>query len=91
LFIYSSHEGVPLFHSAKLRAPALFATCLFCSAAYLLFSFFSFSLGEGQSIQGAMLICPREYHIPLICSPGGLPSSLGAGDWWCGSPPGFSI
>jgi hypothetical protein len=40
-----------------------FAMCLFffCfSAACLLFSFFSlFSLGGGQSVQGAMLICPR--------------------------------
>jgi hypothetical protein len=25
------------------------------------------------------------------CSPVGLPSGLGAGAWWCGTPPGFSI
>jgi hypothetical protein len=55
--------------------------------------FFLFSLGRVQSVQGGMLICPREYCMLLICSPGGLhlPSSLGAGIWWCGSPPGFSI
>jgi hypothetical protein len=34
--------------------------------------FFLFFLVEGQSVQGAMLICPREYRMPVICSSGGL-------------------
>jgi hypothetical protein len=48
------------------------------------------------------LVCPGGYvdfsqgwlwesHVPLICSPVGLPSRLGAGAWQRGSPPGFSI
>jgi hypothetical protein len=53
--------------------------------------FFLFSLGGDQSVQGPMLICPREYHVPLICSPGGLPSRVGAGTWWHKSPLGFSV
>jgi hypothetical protein len=75
--------------------PTLFAMCpifffqllVYCSV------FFLFSLGGSQSVQGAMLICPREYLVPLICSPGGLclPSRLGAGIWWHRSSPGFSI
>jgi hypothetical protein len=47
------HEGVSLPHS--LEPPALFATCLFFSAACLLFSlFFSlfFPLGGGHSVRG---------------------------------------
>jgi hypothetical protein len=40
-----------------------------------------FPLCGVQSVQGAMLICPREYRVLLICSPGGLPSRLGAGVW----------
>jgi hypothetical protein len=74
--------------------PTLFATCLLFSAACLLFSlvFFPFfPLGQGHSVQGAISICTREYHVLLICSPVGLPSRLGAGIWWHGSPPGFSI
>jgi hypothetical protein len=40
----------------------------FFSASCLLFSFFFlFSLGRDQSVQGAMLIFPREYHVALIC------------------------
>jgi hypothetical protein len=53
--------------------------------------FFSFFPGQGQSVQGAMLICPREYRVLLICSPGGLLSRLGASVWQRGSPPGISI
>jgi hypothetical protein len=49
-------EGFPLPLLWRSGCPALFATCLFCYC--LLFSF-SFSLGGGQSVQGAMLIWPR--------------------------------
>jgi hypothetical protein len=76
--------------TSLLRVFFILLYFIFCSAACLLFSlFFSlFSLGGGQSVQGAMLI----YHVPLS-SPGDLcfSSSLGAGIWQCGSPPGFSI
>jgi hypothetical protein len=58
--------------------PTLFATCLFFfSSASLLFVFF---FGD-QSVQGAILICPREYPMALICSLGGLSSRVGAGIW----------
>jgi hypothetical protein len=91
LFIYSLCGECPCPTLWSSGCPTLFATCLFFSAACLLFSFFHFSHGGGQSVQGAMLICSIEYHMPLICSPGGLPSRLEAGVWPCGSPPGFSI
>jgi hypothetical protein len=55
-----------------------------------------FSLGGGQSVQGAMLIWPRVvcestmYHFAhLVCI---FPSRLGEGIWqWPGGPPGFSL
>jgi hypothetical protein len=73
LFIYSSCGGA-LPHSPEVRASCPFCYVSFFSAACLLFSifFFLFSLGWGQSVQGSMLICPREYCMPLICSRGGL-------------------
>jgi hypothetical protein len=96
LFIHSFPEGVPLSHSPELRAP-----CPLCYMSFFFFfqlltiqvGLFLFSLGGGESVQGAMLICPREYWEPLICSPGGLllPSRLGAGVWQHSSPPGFSV
>jgi hypothetical protein len=61
LFYLKFHEGLPLPHLWHSGLPALFDTCLFCCWC-LLFSlvFFSlFSLGGGQSVQGAMLIWPR--------------------------------
>jgi hypothetical protein len=67
LCIYSSMRdfpSLPLWHSG---CPALFATCLFCCYC-LLFSFFSlFSLGEGQFVQGAMLICSRAVSGSTTC------------------------
>jgi hypothetical protein len=65
----------------------------FSPVTCLLFSlgFFLFSLGGGQSVQVTILICPREYCLQLICSPGGLPSRVGAGVWQHGSPPGFFV
>jgi hypothetical protein len=82
--------------SSSLRStghPVFFVMCLVFFFQLLVYYsiFFLFSLGRGQSVQGAMLICPREYHVLLICSPGGLPSRVGAGVWRHGSPPGFSI
>jgi hypothetical protein len=95
LCIYSSREGVPLPTFRSSGHHTLFATDFFFSSCLLIiqFFFFLFSLVGGQSVQRAMLICPREYRVPLICSPGGLrlPSTLGAGVWQCRSPPGFSV
>jgi hypothetical protein len=59
LFIYSSSGQCSSPTLWSSGCPALFATCLFFSAACLLFRFFFFSLGGGQSVQRAMLICSR--------------------------------
>jgi hypothetical protein len=77
--------------------PALFAMCLYCSYCLLLCCSVSlFSLGEGQSVQGAMLIWPRDVCVITTYSLAHLvrifPSRLAAGDWWwLGGPPGFSV
>jgi hypothetical protein len=95
-FIYSSHKGVPFPHSPELRAPCPLCYVSFFSSC-LLFSFFSFFPGQGSVCPGGYADlaqgCLWEYHVLLICSPGGLhlPSRVGAGVWWCGSPPSFSI
>jgi hypothetical protein len=94
LFIDSSCEGEPLPHSESSGCSVLFAACLFFFQLLFYHSvccFFLFSPGRVQFVLGPMVICPREYCVLLICSPGGLPSMLGAGIWQCGSPPGFSI
>jgi hypothetical protein len=95
LFIYSSHEGVLLAHSPEPMAPCplCYVSFFFQLLVYYSVFFFFFTLDGSQSVQGAMLICPGEYRMLLICSPGGLclPSRVGAGVWWCKSPPGFSI
>jgi hypothetical protein len=85
----------PPLSGAQGTLPSLLLVFVFFSAACLLFSFFSPGWGS---------VCPGDYaglsqgflwkyHVPLICSPGGLclPSRLGAGVWWHGSPPGFSV
>jgi hypothetical protein len=66
---------------------SLFSYCLLLS--------FSFSLGGGRSVQGAMLIWPRvvcgstAYHLShLVCI---FPSHLAVGDWRPRGPPDFSI
>jgi hypothetical protein len=96
---FSSWLVVRDFPSPPLRRsghPTLFAACLFCCYC-LLFSFFSFFPGGGQSVQGAMLIWPRvvcgstAYHLVVPCDPC-LPKPSGH---WClaarGSPPVFSL
>jgi hypothetical protein len=94
LFIYSLC-GVPFPHSPELRVPCPLCYVVFFFQLLVYYSVFKkiFSLGGGQSVQGAKLICPRVYHMLLICSPGilHLPSRLGAGIWWCRSHPDFSI
>jgi hypothetical protein len=100
--IYSSPEGLSLLSSLELRAPALFATSFFffflfsCFFIIQFFFLLFFPLGEGQSVQGAMLIWPRvvcgstTYHLAhlVVCV---FPSSLGAGIWLLRSPPCFSV
>jgi hypothetical protein len=94
-YLFTVHvQSAPPPLSGAQGVPPSMLHFFFISAACLLFRvFFFFSLGRGQSVQRAMLICPREYHMPLICSPGDLrlPSWLGAGVWQCRSPPGFSV
>jgi hypothetical protein len=83
----------PPLSRAQGAPPFLLRACFFFSCLFIIqVSFFLFSLSRGQSVQGTMLICPREYCVPLS-SPSGLllPSRLGAGVWQHGSPPGFSI
>jgi hypothetical protein len=72
--------------------------CVFFSSLFIIqFLFIYFFVGQG-------LVCPggyaglsqgwlREYCVLLICSPVGLhlPSIFGAGIWWHGSLPGFSV
>jgi hypothetical protein len=97
LFIYSSMRDFPSLPSLALRAP-----CPLCYVPFLLLLliiqfFFLFSLGGGQSLQGAMLIWPRVVCGSTVCCLAHLvfcifPSHLGAAVWWrCRSPPGFSI
>jgi hypothetical protein len=83
----------PPLSGAQGALPSLLCVFFFPAACLLFSLFFLFSLGRGQSVQGALLICSREYCMPLICSLGGLhlPSREGAGIWWHGSPPGFSV
>jgi hypothetical protein len=94
LFIYSSVRGCP---SPPLQCwghHALFAASFLCYC--LLFSFFFlFSLGGGRSVQGSMLIwpwvvCGRTTYSLAYLVDCVFPSGLGAGVWWCRSPPGFS-
>jgi hypothetical protein len=86
-------EGLPP-PTLALRAPCpVCYVSFFCY--YLLFSFFLFSLGGGQSLQGNMLIWPRVVCGSTVCHLAHLvvcifPSSLEAGIWQCGRP-GFSI
>jgi hypothetical protein len=88
----------PPLSGAQGAPPSLLHFSFFFSATCSLFSlFFSlFSLGGGQSVQGGYADlaqgCLWEYRVPLS-SPGGLllTSRLGAGVWWHGSPPGFSV
>jgi hypothetical protein len=91
LFIYSLREGVPLPLSPELRVPHSLCYVSFFSSCLFIIQFFS--LDWFLSVQWAMLICLREYCVPLICSPRGLllSSRVGAGVWQCRSPRGFSI
>jgi hypothetical protein len=95
LFIYSSMRDCPsspLRHSGHL--PSLLHV-FFVVVVY--YSVPLFSLGGGQSVQGAMLIWPRVVCRSTTCFLAHLvvcvfPSHLGAGVWrQRGSPTGFSV
>jgi hypothetical protein len=63
------HGGLLLPHLWHSGRPALFATCLFFVVAvyYSVWFFSLFSLGGGQSVQGAMLIWPRVVCGSTMC------------------------
>jgi hypothetical protein len=94
LFIYSPRKGsLPPIFGAQ-GAPPSFPCVFITLIAY--YSVSPFSPGGGQSVQGAMLLWPRDvcgstvYHLAhLVCV---FPIFLGAGDWrHPGEPPGFSV
>jgi hypothetical protein len=97
LFIYSSvRDSPPPLFGAQGIPPSLLHVFLLL-LLLLITQFLFFSLGGGQSVQGAMLMWPR-----VVCGSTAyclahlvvhvFPSHLGTGVWWqCGSPPGFSI
>jgi hypothetical protein len=87
------HGGFPLPPFSTQGAPPSLLYVFFVLAYY---SVSLFSLGGDRSVQGAMLIWPRIVCGSTRCRLAHLvvcifPSSLGAGIWWRGSPPGFSI
>jgi hypothetical protein len=97
LFIYSPVRDCPspsLFE-AQGAQPSLLHVFFVVTAYYSVF--FLFSLGWGQSVQGAILIWPRVVCGRTACHLAHLvlcvfPNGLGAGVWWqCESPPGYSI
>jgi hypothetical protein len=69
LVYLQSREGVPSPNLQRSGRPTLFPLCLNCSYCLLL-SFSFFSLGGGQSVQGAMLLWPR-----LVCGRTAVPQS----------------
>jgi hypothetical protein len=95
LFIYSSMRDSPSPpFSIQASPPSLLCVLFFL---VLIIQFLFFSLGGGQSVQGAMLICPRVVCGSITYRLAHLvvhvfPSHLGTGFWWqCRSPPGFSV
>jgi hypothetical protein len=85
LFIYSpGKDSLPPIFGTQCTPPSF--QCVFI----VLIAYYSvslFSLGGGQSVQGAMLFWPR-----VVCgSTTVLLSSPAASGWWSGVPPNFSI
>jgi hypothetical protein len=84
---------IPLPYSLALSVPPSLPLVFIVLIAY--YSVSLFSPGEGQSVQGAMLFCPRVvcgstvYHLAHLVYV--FPSCLGTGDWWPWSPAGFSV
>jgi hypothetical protein len=96
LFIYSSMKYYPS-PTLVLRAPCpLCYVSFFLLLLFIIQFFFSFFPGWGSVWPGAMLIWPWVICGSTMCHLAHLvvcifPSGLGAGVWWHGSPPGFSV
>jgi hypothetical protein len=97
LVYFSSMSDCPssLF-SAQGAPPSLLHVFFVVVVVYSIWFFSLFSLGGGQSVQGAMLIWPRVVCGSTMCCLAHLvvcifPSGLGAGVLWHRSPPGFSV
>jgi hypothetical protein len=95
LFIYcSGKDSPPHLFRAQGTPPSLPCVFIVLNAYY---SVSLSSLGGGRSVQGAMLIWPRDVCGSTACRLAHLlvhvfPSYLGTGDWWwSGGPPGFSV
>jgi hypothetical protein len=91
LFIYSSGRDSP-----PLALRVLHPLCNVSLLFLLLITQFSFFLGGGRSVQGAMLIWPKvvcgstTYHLVHLVRV--FPGHLGASIWWWPrGPPDFSI
>jgi hypothetical protein len=77
-------EGFPLPPSSALRVPCPLYYMSFLLLLLIIHFFFSFSLGGGRSVQGAMLIWPRVVCGRTTCQLAHLvvrifPSHLGTG------------
>jgi hypothetical protein len=64
-------RSAPPPHSRAQGTPPSLLCVFFFMCLFIIHYFF---LGGGQCVHGAMLICPRKYHVLLTCSPGGIPS-----------------
>jgi hypothetical protein len=87
LFIYSSLRNFPSPPFGTQGTPPSLLRVCFVVVYYSVWLFFPlFSLGGGQSVQGAMLILPRVVCRSTTCQLAHLvvyifPSSMGAGIW----------
>jgi hypothetical protein len=61
------HEGLPFPPSSVLRVPCPLCYVSFVVVYYSVWFFSLFSLGGGQSVQGAMLIWPRVVCGSTVC------------------------
>jgi hypothetical protein len=95
LFTVRVGRAPPPLSRAQCTPPSLLHVFFFFNCLFIIQSIFSFFPGWGS-------FCPRGYDLfqgclweyrMLLSSPGCLvlPSRIGAGIWWHGSPPGLSI
>jgi hypothetical protein len=89
-------EGLPLPTSLVLRVSRPLCYVSFLLLLLIIQFFFLFSMDGGQSVQRAMLVCPRAVCGSTACCLAHLvvcifPSHLGAAVWWPWGPPVFSI
>jgi hypothetical protein len=92
-FICSSVRDAPPPFSAQGAPPPL--PCVFCCCCLFSLFFSLFSLGGGQSVQGAMLIWPRVVYERTACHLAHLVVCVSRANskwfWQRESPPGFSV